>query len=85
MMPKCSQTWDFPDLFLIVSNGVEVDDAVAMIYVATANEPVSPTDNSPHTLTTFFAKKINQYKWCVSLMANKKFSRNKTSQINVQE
>ena len=43
MEPKCSKTCDFPDLFFIISNGIEVDDAVAMIYVAIENEPVSPT------------------------------------------
>ena len=31
MKPKCSQTWDLPGLFFIISNGLEVDDAVAMI------------------------------------------------------
>ena len=82
MMAKCSQTLDFPDLLFIISNGVEVD-AVAMIYVAIANKPVSPTDNSPHTRTLFFDKKINQYEMCVLLMANERFSMNKTSQINV--
>ena len=69
--------------FLSISNGVEVDDAVAMINVAMTNEPVSFTNNSPHTLTTFFDKKINQYKSCVLLTANERFSMNKTLQINV--
>ena len=77
------QTWDFPDLFHIISNGIEVDDAVAMIYVAMANEPVSPTNNLPHTRTMFFDKKINQYKRCVLLTANERFSMNKLLQINV--
>ena len=75
-----------PDLglsrfFSLISNDVEVDDAVAMIYVAMANEPISPTDNSPHTRTTFFDKRINQYKRCVMLMANKRFSMNKTRKL----
>ena len=86
MKPKCSKTWDFPDLFFIISNGVETNDAVAMIYLAMANKPVLPTDNSPHTphtRTKVFDKKINQYKRCVLLMANQGFSMNKTSQINV--
>ena len=69
--------------FLLISNGVEVDDAVAMIYVAMANEPVSITDNLPHLRTTFFDKKINQYKRCVLLMANERFSINKTSRIDI--
>ena len=55
---------------------LEVDNAVAMIYVAMANESVSPTDNSPHTRTTFFDKKINQYKRCVLPTANERFSMN---------
>ena len=58
MEPKWSQTWDFQELFCIISNGVEVDDAVDMIYVAMANKLVSPTDNSPHTRATFFDMKI---------------------------
>ena len=44
---------------------LEVVDAVAITYIAMANEPVSPTDNSPHTQTTFFDMKINQ-KVCIS-------------------
>ena len=82
MKPKCSQTWDFLDLSFIISNGVEIDDAVASIYVAMANKPVLPTDNLPHTQTTFFDKKINQYERCVLLTANERFSMNKTGQIN---
>ena len=82
MKPKCSHTWDYPDLLFIISNCVEVDDFVTMIYVARANEPVSPTDNSPYA-QTFFDKKINQYKRCVLLTANERFSMNKTLQINV--
>ena len=83
MKAKCYQTLDFPNLFFNISNGVKADDAVAMIYVAELNEPVSPIDNLPHTQTTFFDQKINQYKMCVLLTANKRFSMNKTSQINV--
>ena len=79
MKPKCSQTWDYPDLS---SNGVEVDDAVAMIYIAIVNEPVLPTDKSPHTRTMFLDKKITQYKTSVLLTANERFSMNKTSQTN---
>ena len=84
MEPKCSKTWDFPELFFIISNGVEVDDVVAMIYVAMVNKLVSPSDNSPHT-RTFCDTKINQYKMCVLPTANKRFSMNKTLQINVLE
>ena len=59
---------------------LKADDAVAMIYVAMANEPVSPTDNSSHLRTTFLEKKINQYKMYVLLTANERFSMIKTSQ-----
>ena len=62
----------FSDLFFIISNGVEID-AVAMIYVAMADEPISPTDNLPHTLTKFFDKKLNQYKRCVLLTVKEGF------------
>ena len=64
----------FSRFIFIISNGIEVDEAVPMIYIAMANEPVLPTDNSPHTRKMFFDKKVNQYK---------RISMNKTSQINV--
>ena len=81
-MPKCSQTWDFPDFIFIISNGVE-DDAVLMIYVAMANKPVSPTDNLPHRRTTFLTRKYINTKGVYYLQQTKSFSTNNTSQINV--
>ena len=83
MLPDLGLSRFIKNYFLYISNGVQVDDAVAMINVAMANKPVSPTKNLPHTQTTFFDRKMNQHKRCVLLTANERFSMNRTSQINV--
>ena len=73
MKPKCFQTWEFPDLFVIISNGVEVD-TVAMLSIAMANEHVSPTDNSPHMRATFFLQENKSIqKVCITNSKQKVF------------